>query len=185
MNLAARNGTIYSSSFSAQSGETLVKRPPRQNTFMEELVELFKQHARIDWADDDRLCQLYLNSAISRIEQWCEMPIYPASYDWDPSSAMSAQHQFVEILFRNSIIEGNWVDFDQYRARKIVPVPSEWPLRIEVGFTSVEDCPDDLLLSIFEMALGLYELRSNAEMAGVYAHDIMVGNLSRYWVSRV
>jgi hypothetical protein len=149
------------------------------------LLPLFKQHARIDWADDDRLCQMYINAAISRIEQFLEMKITPASYTWDPSRALCARHKYLELIFRNATNDGNWVDFDRYRAKKIVPIPATWPLAMEVGFDSVNDIPDDLMLSIFEMALGLYELRSNPEMLNIYARDVMTGNLSRYWVARV
>jgi hypothetical protein len=187
--------TTYSSSFmpwngvdmggGTSGGEILIQLPTRPNTFITGLLSLFKQHARIDWADDDMLCRLYLGAAISRIEQFLEMKIAPASYEWDPSRALCARHRYLELIFRNATNDGNWVDFDRYRAKKIVPIPTTWPLKMEVGFDTVTDCPDDLVLSIFEMALGLYELRSNPEMSGMYGREIMTGNLSRYWVARV
>jgi hypothetical protein len=186
--------TTYSSSFmpwnglnmgTSSGGEILIQVQTRPNTFMAELLTLFKQHARIDWTDDDVLCRLYLGAAISRIEQFLEMKIAPASYEWDPSRALCGHHKYLELIFRNATNDGNWVDFDRYRAKKIVPIPPSWPLVMEVGFDSLLICPDDLVLSIFELALGLYEMRSNPEMVNMYAREVMTGNLSRYWVARV
>jgi len=165
-------------------GETLKRITTRTNTFMDDILSLFKQHARIDWVDDDRLCKLYLNSAISRIEQFLELPITPATYEWNAESKVTC-HDCIELPFRNTTLDGKQFDFELLRGKKVVDKPTTWPMTLEVGFTSGDDIPDDLLLSIFELALGLYELRSNSEMTNIYARDIMAGNLSRYWVARV
>lgn len=177
------NGVLLAQGSITQAGQSINKVNTRPNTFMADILPLFKQHARIDWPDDDRLCQLYLKAAISRIEQWCEMPIAPASYDWD-AKALIAGHTIVELPFRNTIAAGDVFNFELLIGRKFVKTPTTWPMHLEVGFTSGDDCPDDILLSIFEMALGLYEMRSNPEMASMYAADIMNGNLSRYYVPR-
>ena len=166
--------------------ETLRRLPTRPSTLRAELLTLFKQHARIDWADDDALCNMYIGAAISRCEQWCQMPIAPATYAWEAGVASQGAAN-IRLPFRNTIAAGADCQsgFELLIAPKCMPRPDVWPVKLECGFTKLADVPDDIVNAIFAMALGLYEMRSNPEMQGIYAEDVMAGNLSRYWVPRV
>jgi hypothetical protein len=154
------------------------------STLTEDIMPMFKQHARIDFPDDDDLCKLYLNAAMSRIEQWTGMPVKFATYEWLVGENYQT-YEMYQLPLRNTVMAGMQHGFDDYQAPKWVPAPSVWPLEIEVGFATGADMPDDIKLSTFELALSLYQQRSNTEMINVYAETIMAGNLSRYYVPRV
>lgn len=178
----------YNGMFGAQqdSGQYLsIALDSRTDTLIDDLMTLFKAHARIDFPDDDELCKLYLSAAISRIEQWAMMPIAPAAYSWDASKAVVGTSDGVYLPLRNSVMPGDQFGFELLIAPKKIPMPANWPIVIEVGFSAGADMPSDLKLGIFSLALALYEARSNTEMQDVYASNVMNGSLSRYWVSRV
>lgn len=168
----------------AGASPTLTPRvDTRTNTLIADLLPIFKRHSRIAFNDDDDLCELYLLSAISRIEQWCYLPIAPVSYDWAVPETMM-DFQGYELPLRNCSLQGDQYGFELLISRKVITKPAQWPVLLELGFTSGDKVPADLKLSIFELALSLYENRSSAEMQEVYARQVMVGNLSRYWVPR-
>ena len=166
------------------SRQTLVRTTDtRTVTLLADLLTVFKQHTRISWADDDALCEMYLNAAMSRIEQWTVMPILPAAYAWDASAANIVSEK-VYLPLRNCALAGEQFGFELLIAPKRIATPTTWPVLLEVGFATGAEMPDDIKLSIFQLAASLYELRSNAEMQGIYAQEIMAGNLARYWVAR-
>jgi hypothetical protein len=155
----------------------------RTNTLLNDLISLFKRHARIDWSDDDDLCELYLTGAISRIEQYCVLPISPVAYEWMvPEHCMD--YRGYELPLRNCVLEGDQYGFELLISKKIISKPTQWPVILELGFDSGVKMPTDLKLAVFQLALALYEFRSNPEMINIYAADVMSGNLSRYWVPR-
>lgn len=179
MGLCYRQGIFF---FSANSEQTLAPAvDSRTDTLIDELLPIFKAHARIGFPDDDELCKLYLDSAISRIEQWCMMPIAPRAYNWELKNYSASQ---CVLPLRNSVIQGEQAGFELLIAPKLIDVPASWPLLIEVGFDSGDDMPSDLKLGIFHLALALYEMRSTPEMTEVYSQNVMNGSLSRYWVPR-
>lgn len=153
-------------------------------TFTTDLLPLFKQHSRIDFPDDDDLCLLYLNAAISRIEQWTGMPVKFATYEWLIAEQFRT-YEMYQLPLRNCNMPGIQHGFDDLQAPKWIPAPTTWPVELEVGFFELDGTPDDIVLSIFELALSLYQQRSNTEMLNVYAETIMSGNLTRYYVPRV
>lgn len=157
----------------------------RTVTLWADLLPEFKAHSRIAVAYDDSLCAMYLKAAASRIEQWCEFPIAPKAYNWTgPNPMPTDQSRGVVLPLRNSVGAGEQFGFELLIAPKQVAWPTTWPLLIEVGFATGAEVPDDMRIALFELALALYELRSNPEMQGIYAQDIMSGNLSRYLVMR-
>jgi hypothetical protein len=89
-----------------------------------------------------------------------------------------------QLPLRNCALLGDQYGFELLIANKIIAKPVQWPVLLEVGFTTGSSMPADLKLSVFELALSLYENRSNHEMQEVYARQVMMGNLSRYWVPR-
>lgn len=157
----------------------------RTVTLWADLLPEFKAHARIAVANDDSLCTLYLKAAAGRMEQWCEFPIAPKAYDWSgPNPLPTDQSLGVVLPLRNTVVDGEQFGFELLVAPKQVTWPASWPMLLEVGFASGDDMPDDLKTALFELALALYDLRSNPELQGVYAREIMAGNLSRYTVMR-
>jgi hypothetical protein len=151
---------------------------------MADLLPLFKAHARIDFATDDALCELYLSAAISRVEQWTMMPIAPKAYNWGVSDSYKYCTNYV-LPLRNTVLVGDQFGFELLSAAKVIPAPVAWPLVLEVGFAAGTDMPADIMLGLFELALTLYQQRSNTEMIDAYATAIMNGNFQRYWVPRV
>jgi hypothetical protein len=163
---------------------TLTATPDsRTNTLLADLLPLFKKHGRILSVEDDELCLMYLSGACSRIEQWAMLPILPAAYLWSEPQPMPPDG-FLFLPLRNAVQAGDQFGFDLLIAAKRITPPTTWPMHLEVGFAAGADVPLDLKLGIFELALALYELRSNPEMIDVYAQVVMNGTLSRYWVPR-
>lgn len=155
----------------------------RTDTLIQDLIPLFKAHSRITWAFDDALISLYLESAISRIEQWAFLPIRAATFIYEIPSEYQNYDKYV-LPLRNCNTQGEWYGFETLIAPVVIDAPAAWPISLEVGFLNGQSVPSDLKLAIFELALALYEHRSNTTMQDVYAADIMAGNLSRYWVPR-
>lgn len=166
-------------------GQTLTWAPDsRTPTFFADLLAEFKLHARIDWADEDVTCNLYLAAAVSRVEQFTLIPVAPVAYDWyiDPEFRPSG---YVALPLQNAVLPGEQFGFELLIALKRIPAPATWPLRIEVGFDSGAACPQDMRSTIFALALGLYEFRSSPEMQDVHAASVIAMGLARYWVPRV
>ena len=166
-------------------GQTLTWAPDsRTPTFFDDMLVQFKQHARIDWADDDAMCSLYLAAAVSRIEQFCLIPVAPAAYDWyiDPEFRPT---DYVVLPLQNAVLPGDQFGFELLIAPKRVPTPVAWPLRIEVGFETGQAAPPDIRATICALALGLHEYRSTPEMQEVHSRAVMAVGLARYWVPRV
>lgn len=161
----------------------------RTNTLVADLMTLFKAHARIPWADDDAIITLYLTAAISRIEQYCMLPIMPAAYTWSMPATLASAYDGFELPLRNANVKaGGTVEFlpsfEAAIAPGVVKKVTAWPLIIEVGYTAGIGMPADLQLSVFSLALSMYESRSNPEMSGFYSLEAIAG-LSRYWIPRV
>lgn len=155
----------------------------RDDTLIEDILPLFKSHARIIWNLDDELCKMYLESAISRIEQYVNMPIRAATYSYSIPTEWQTFEQY-ELPLRNCNTVGQWYGAEALIAPKIVPAPVTWPMTLEVGFIDGASVPSDLKSSIFALATALYELRSNPEQVDIYISTVMAGSLSRYWVAR-
>lgn len=170
----------------AQRAGVLTKTTPvpTTSTLITDILPMFKQHARIDFPDDDDLCKMYLGAAISRIEQYTGMPVLWNTYTWEIAQQFLGPEWF-ELPLRNCNTPGIQHGFDDLQAPKFIPAPATWPVDLEVGFNTGDAMPDDIKLSIFELATALYQQRSNSEMLNVYAEVIMAGNLGRYWVARV
>lgn len=163
---------------------TKVVPPAQTTTLITDILPLFKEHARIDFPNDDALCKMYLGAAISRIEQWTGMPVAYNEYTWEIAEQYQT-YEMYQLPLRNCNMSGIQHGFDDLEAPKWIPAPTTWPVTLEVGFLAGADVPDDIMLSIYELALSLYQQRSNTEMLNVYAAEIMQGNLGRYWVPRV
>lgn len=153
----------------------------RTDTLITDLLPLFKSHARITWTLDDELCKLYLESAVSRIEQWTGVTMRASTYEYSIPTEYQTYDKYV-LPLRNSNYAGEWYGLESLIAPIVIPAPTAWPITLEAGFIEAAAMPSDLKLAIFELALSLYELRSNTEMQSTYAVNIMAGNLSRYWV---
>lgn len=159
----------------------------RTDTLIADILPLFKKHARISVSEDDDLCELYLNGALSRIEQWTMMPILPKAYDWSQPTYLQGNDSETGVFLplRNAVPAGEQFGFELLVAAKFAPLPATWPMHLEVGFSAGSQIPLDLKLAAFELAQALYELRTTPEMVDVYADSVMKGSLSRYWVPRV
>lgn len=181
MSIFYGNGQFYFDEF----GQTLTPTTDsRTVTLIADLLPLFKSHSRIDFASDDALCELYLSAAMSRVEQWTMMPILPKAYSWDVSDSNKNYTDYV-LPLRNTVMAGEQFGFEPLIAAKLIAAPASWPVVLEVGFAAGADMPSDITLGIFELALTLYQQRSNSEMLDAYAEAIMNGNFQRYWVPRV
>lgn len=156
----------------------------RSNTLLADLLTLFKKHARIDFSDDDDLCTMYLAGAISRAEQYTEMPIAPVAYNWSYVGPVPAADKYL-LPLRNCVLAGEQMGFELLIAPKWIEPPTSWPVKLEAGFASGATLPLDLKLAIFQIALAFYEMRSTPEMLDVYATQVMNGSLARYVVPRV
>jgi hypothetical protein len=166
-------------------GQTLTPAvDTRAPTFWADLLAEFKQHARIDWADEDAMCSLYLTAAVSRIEQYTLLPIAPVAYDWYMELEYRARDY--EILpLQNCTLPGDQFGFELLIAPKRIAAPVAWPVFLEVGFATGAATPHDIKATIFALALGLYEYRSTPEMQDVHSSTVMAIALGRYWVPRV
>lgn len=166
-------------------GQTLTPATDtRTPTFWADILVEFKQHARIDWADEDAMCNLYLSAAVSRIEQYTLLPIAPVAYDWNVEAEFrSADYEILPL--QNCALPGEQYGFELLIAPKRIPAPAAWPVLLEVGFTSGAATPHDIKASIYALASGLYEFRSTPEMQDVHAQAVMNMALGRYWVPRV
>lgn len=156
----------------------------RTSTLIDDLLPLFKSHIRITWNLDDDLCKMYLEAAISRIEQFLGMPIQAAAFTYNIPTEYQTYEQY-ELPLRNCNSAGLWYGAEALIAPKVVPAPAAWPMTLEVGFVDGASVPSDLKSSIFALAAALYELRSNPEQVDIYISTVMAGSLSRYWVARV
>jgi hypothetical protein len=166
-------------------GQTLTPAlDTRAPTFWADLLAEFKPHARIDWADEDATCNLYLSAAVSRIEQYTLLPIAPVAYDWNVDVAHRCTDYEI-IPLQNCALPGEQFGFELLIAPKRIAAPVAWPVFLEVGFASGAAAPHDLKAAIFALALGLYEFRSSPEMQDVHAQAVMSMSLARYWVPRV
>lgn len=156
----------------------------RTKSLMEDLIAEFKPHARIDWHDEDSQLSLYLRAAIYRIEQYTLLPILPVSYEWsiDPEFRTGAT---ILLPMANTSLAGDQFGFELLIAPKRIPMPTVWPVVLEVGFVSGTTIPHDMIAAIFAIALGLYEYRSSHEMQEVHSRTLMAVTLGRYWVPRV
>lgn len=184
MNLAYYNTQYYNGYYRIIGEGALTPiAPSAASTLIADLLPTFKEHARITYNFDDALCQLYLNAAISRIEQYCFLPINFKTYEWSiPEWYVNGEQ--VQLPLRNCTTAGASISFEPAVAQVWIPTPATWPLVLDVGYLSADLMPADLTLGIFELALGLYNLRSNPEMIDVYAEQVMQGSLGRYYVPR-
>jgi hypothetical protein len=171
--------------FIADGGQTLAPAPDtRAPTLLADLLPEFKAHARIDWADDDALCEFYLQAAASRIEQFTLVPVMPVAFAWTVTHPAS-HCQAIELPLLNCALPGEQFGFELLIAPKRVPMPAAWPLILEVGFATGEAMPADMKATLFALALALYEFRSSPEMQEVHSRSVIAMGLARYWSPRV
>lgn len=154
----------------------------RPSTLKDDLLALFKQHARITHNFDDALIGLYLGAAISRWEQYTEVPVAPAAYEWALTGAPVASSY--EVPLYNCTLPGEQFGFELLCSKKIIDAPASWPVKLEVGFLDIASMPEDIVLGLFEIALFLYEQRSTIEMLNGMLPEIINPIIQRYWVPR-
>lgn len=178
-------GTQYYNGYYRIVGEGALTpiAPSQVSTLIADMLPTFKQHARITYSFDDALCELYLSSAISRIEQYCFLPIAFKTYEWSIPEWYANAEQ-VQLPLRNCALVGASISFEPAIAQTWIPTPTTWPVELNVGYVAGTDVPPDLMLTIFELALGLYNLRSTPEMFDVYSEQVLAGSLGRYYVPR-
>lgn len=170
----------YMPAWTCNNGSTLVEvADAREADFGTQMLEAFKQHARITYTFDDTILPSYIEAAIMAIEQALEFPILPRSFDWDvgPNTGWGNY----EVPFRNTKAVGAVYDFEPLRGKCIIAAPASWPVTLEIGFDDASEIPADLKLAIFDVASSYEQLRSAAEMNGL---NLPASLLTRYGVMR-
>ena len=166
------------------SGPTLKRVPDlRPATLFADMLTVFKQHARIPFDFDDALCSLYLRSAASRWEQITQVPVAPASYDWYLPEHMRHPSSRHRLPIQNCSLAAEPYGFEPLATWHYATITT-WPVRLECGFTKLDDVPADIALGIYEIALFLYEQRSTPEMVNGLLDMVAYGITQRYWTPR-
>lgn len=151
----------------------------RADDFGTQMLDLFKQHARITYAYDDAILPMYIDAAIKQIEQVLEFPILPRSFDWNVGE--NTGYDFYQIPFRNTNAVGQQYDFEPLRGNKIIAAPTSFPVTLLIGFNAAADIPTDLTLFILDTAATLEQLRSTQEISSANISPMI---LTRYGVQK-
>lgn len=151
----------------------------RSDDFGTQLLDLFKQHARITYNYDDSILPMYIDAAIKQIEQVLEFPILPRSFDWNVGD--NTGYEFYQVPFRNTDAVGQQYDFEPLRGNKIMAKPLSFPVTLKLGFDDADAIPSDLKLFILDTAATLEQLRSTQEISTANISPMI---LTRYGVLR-
>lgn len=153
----------YYLAWTANSGNTVKETPEtRPQDFGTQLLDKFKQYARITYTFDDNILPGFIDSAISFIEQALEYPIIPRTMDW---TANHTGYEVYQVPFKNTKAVGTLYDFTPSRGQIYIPAPASWPLSLELGYDDADQIPQDLLMAIFAVAATFEINRGSAELA--------------------
>lgn len=178
--------TVYSSdvyfpAWRANNGSTLTPTTDvRPTDFGVQLLDEFKNYARITYNFDDLLLPFFVDSAISMIEQQLELCILPRSFLWQVDEGFE-NYEFFEVPLRNTKTAGEIYDFTPERAKVIIPTPTSFPVTLVCGFDTADIIPHDLRLAIFQVASALEMNRTLTESSGI---SVPKNIFARYGVMR-
>jgi hypothetical protein len=161
----------------------------RTVTLLDDLLPLFKKHARITVTSDDDLCLMYLSGAIRSIEQIIAMCVEPRAFSWTPYEQGA---QSYALPFRNVFLpppatsQGTKMfSIEPDAAQVTIEPPAAWPVVMEVGYADGAAMPLDLKMAVLQLAASYYEGRGTYELGPAYLQQWVEGQLTRYLVPRV
>ena len=162
MNNNLPNNSYYLA-WTANSGNTVAEAPDtRPQDFGTQLLDGFKQYARITYTFDDNILPGFIDAAISFIEQTLEYPIIPRTVEW---TATLTAYPVYQVPFKNCDIVGTQYDFTPSRGQIYIDAPASWPVKLALGYDQASDIPQDLLMAIYAIAATFEQNRGSAEIA--------------------
>jgi hypothetical protein len=171
-----------------------------------ELLDITKQHLRVEFDRDDDYISLAIIRAIDFFERITEVGVFPTEWDWipGPGVAGTSPEYLYHLPFQPepgfTVTDSLGTDItDQFEIRSTVPPDEYGPrlfvalvgameptqvVKITTGYATLDDLPPGILNFVLEATSWFYEYRDAGPMPGADGVPYLNQLLTTYWVPR-